>query len=330
MISRILAVLSFGAFALAHPGTAAAQGENSAQPSEAAQQPDRIITEAARQHFERGVAHYHDGEFEAALAEFKRAHRIAPNYKLLYNLAQVSQQLRDPVAAQRYFQEYLELGGTEIEPDRKAEVSAELLKLQQRIGVLTLESNAANATFFVDGVAVGAEALRGPVMVRAGTRRISAEAPGRSRVMRGVEIVGGERQEVRLEFPPAHPLGQPSASDGAESSSNTLLILGTGTALLAMSTGVMVILTTRDERAYQAELGRATTRARLDSMAERAKSKALVTDVLLGATLVAGITLLVVGLTDIGSDAEQAPNPGARSAAKLHLGLAALQFEQSF
>src|SRR5690349_10373833 len=51
---------------------------------------------AARVHFARGVEHYDEGNFDAALAEIERAYQLEPsNYKLLYNLAQVQMERHD-------------------------------------------------------------------------------------------------------------------------------------------------------------------------------------------------------------------------------------------
>jgi tetratricopeptide (TPR) repeat protein len=46
-------------------------------------------TSEARMRFTRGVKLYHEGSYDAALAEFTKAYRLAPNYRVLYNLAQV-------------------------------------------------------------------------------------------------------------------------------------------------------------------------------------------------------------------------------------------------
>jgi Tfp pilus assembly protein PilF len=60
----------------------------SATPSGAVAAPDDAA-EAAKQHFNRGVASYRDGDFDAALAEFEKAYETRPDYRVLYNLGQV-------------------------------------------------------------------------------------------------------------------------------------------------------------------------------------------------------------------------------------------------
>ena len=56
------------------------------------------VTERAREHFERGVDYYGEGDYRAALIEFQRAYSIQPTYRLLYNLGQVAYELRDYAA----------------------------------------------------------------------------------------------------------------------------------------------------------------------------------------------------------------------------------------
>jgi hypothetical protein len=107
------------------------------------------------------------------------------------------------------------------------------------------------------------------------------------------------------------------------------LWLGAGTVALATGAGVLALLTSRDERAYHAELGKRTTRARLDELIGRAKTKALVTDILLAASVGAAIATAAVSLTG-SDDAERARARGRRAGATLRIGLASLQLERQF
>ena len=64
----------------------------SATSAVAAEAPGRTQTEGnvekARASFQQGVDLFHEGNFEAALAEFRKAYATAPSYRLLYNIAQ--------------------------------------------------------------------------------------------------------------------------------------------------------------------------------------------------------------------------------------------------
>src|SRR5436190_16322961 len=90
-------------------------------------------TEEGRQHFQRGVQFYKEGDFRGALIEFKRAYEIAPNYKVLYNLGQTSLELQDYAAALTAFKRYVDEGAREVPKDRKQQVESEIKKLEGRV-----------------------------------------------------------------------------------------------------------------------------------------------------------------------------------------------------
>ncbi len=70
--------------------------------------------DVGRAHFQRGVSLYRSGAYDAALAEFTRAHEAAPNYRILYNLAQIQAQRHDYVTSLALFQKYLDDGGSAV------------------------------------------------------------------------------------------------------------------------------------------------------------------------------------------------------------------------
>jgi len=261
--------------------------------------------DSARSRFKAGVDYYRDGDLNAALIEFKRAYGAAPNYRILYNLGQVSRELRDYTESERYFQRYLEEGGAEIEPARKLEIEGELAKLKSRIGAVALSSNVPNAEFFVDDVSVGRALPNEPVRVSAGTRRISAAAPGRARVTKVVEAAGGETLRVNLDLPllstPTAP-GIAGKAAAEKSGVSSALVLGIGTGVLAVGTGVMAYLAYSAQQDYKDELHKQTTASELDDLRSDAKTKALVSDILLGATVVSGVATVVFALRGSGED----------------------------
>jgi hypothetical protein len=54
---------------------------------------------SARVHFLRGVESYKEGAFDIAVVEFTRAYEIAPNFRVLYNIAQSQAERHDYAAA---------------------------------------------------------------------------------------------------------------------------------------------------------------------------------------------------------------------------------------
>ena len=79
-----------------------------------------------------GVTLYEDGDFDGARSEFLRAHDLAPSYRILFNLGQVSQELRDWAGALRYYGAYLEAGGVEVPDGRRRTVEDDIQALRAR------------------------------------------------------------------------------------------------------------------------------------------------------------------------------------------------------
>jgi hypothetical protein len=316
----VLAVLAVPAGALGLP-RAQAQAPNS--------------SEAGRSHFDRGVEYVHDGDLRGALIEFKRAYLASPNYRVLYNLGQVSNALGEYTEAQRYFQRYLTDGAEAIEPERKREVEALVTKLSGRIATFMLSSNVVGAELFVDNVSVGKSPLSEPVRVSTGKRLVSAAISGRPRITQVVEAAGGETLAVRLDFPPLETGGtrspqrsapEPSAKSGGP---GPALWIGIGAGALAVGAGVMAYLAAKDAEKHHDALGRETTPRELDQLDERATTKALVTDILLGATAVATALTVVFAVQGSGSG-ETPPTRRDRASAKLAIGAGSVQLSGAF
>jgi hypothetical protein len=282
--------------------------------------------EAGRSHFDRGVDYYRDGNTNAALIEFKRAYEASPNYRVLYNLGQVANALNDYVEAQRYFQRYLDEGGSEIAAERRAEVYSVVTKLAGRIALVTVECNVAGAQILVDDVAVGTAPLAKPLRLSAGTRHLSAAMSGRPRTERVIEAVGGESQTVALELAPPPEAAEPKPSvvyreTNSSAVPGATIWLGVATGALAVGTGVMGYLAAQDGSKFHDALARSTTASEVSRLHDRAATKALVTDILLGATAVTGAITLFVALQGRKPEATERSNERAQ----LSLGLGSVQ-----
>jgi len=281
----------------------------------------------SHEHFNRGVEYVHDGDLKGALIEFKRAYAVSPNYRVLYNLGQVANALGRYTEAQDYFQRYLNDGQEEVSSERKRDVEGHLTKLAGRIATLVLSANVAGAEIFVDDVSVGTSPLQGAVKVSSGTRTIAAVTSGRPRVSQVIDVAGGDTVALQLSFPQSDdltpaPAPLPSAASNqplraAEAhSGNPALWLGITSGALLVGAGVMGYLTIQDAASYDDAVARKTSVRELEDLDSRASTKALVTDVLLGATVIAtGITVLVA-LSGNGRERREptAQKPGAKVA----------------
>jgi len=296
--------------------------------------------DAGRSHFKAGVDYYRDGDLSAAMIEFKRAYSVAPNYRILYNLGQVSRELRDYTEAERYFQRYLTEGGGEIDAPRKREVENELAKLAARIAVVVLSCNVEDCEFLIDDVSVGKSPMGEPVRVSAGTRRITAVSSNGGRVTKVVEAAGGDTLVVKLEITDmavadsSAPATRRAPEQAVSSGPGAALWLGIGTGALAVATGVFAYLASDAASSYRDKLEQRLDsqkeRKELDDLKSGAKTKALVTDILLGTTVVAAATTLIVALSSGGRE-ERAPSESQPTAAtQISLGAGSLHLSRQF
>lgn len=247
----------------------------------------------AKMRYERGLKLYDEGNYDAARVEMQRAYELAPSYRILYNLGLVHRQLNDYAAALRAFTQYLAEGGKKVEPKRRTEVEKYLVDLKAHVATITIEVDKAGAEVSVDDATVGNAPLPEPVMVNAGKRRITARVPGRAPETKVITVAGGDAVTVKLELgepavdkPPPPPAPAPAKPKG----SNTPLYVAWGaTAGLAVGAGVsatVLFFAARDLRNLKSQP--APVRADLESAASKSRTWALVTDIFLASTLVAG------------------------------------------
>lgn len=155
----------------------------------------------ARERFARGIELFDEGHFEAALAEFEQAYRIAPAYQVLYNIARTQAAAGHPVESAAAFRRYLAEGGTRIDPTRAAEVRGEIERQDSRIGFLDVVANVEGVTVSVDGVDIlDGDVHRIPIV--AGNHLVAARATGFDTAQVSVQVAGRVTERVNLELRP--------------------------------------------------------------------------------------------------------------------------------
>src|SRR5262245_21054253 len=63
--------------------------------------------EDAGSHFDRGVSFFKDGDYVAAMVQFKRAYELDPNFSVLYNIGQTARELKSYSEALTALERYL-------------------------------------------------------------------------------------------------------------------------------------------------------------------------------------------------------------------------------
>jgi len=171
---------------------------------EAASDPDGQTPEQneARTRFKRGVSLYENGDYRAALIEFRKAYEIAPNYRVLFNIGQASYELKDYADALGFFERYKEEAGAGISPEREEAVDKWIEQLRGLVGTLDVRVNAEGAEITIDNKVVGTSPIQEPIRVSAGRRTISVSKAGYAPLQRYVDVAGAETATLELSLVP--------------------------------------------------------------------------------------------------------------------------------
>jgi hypothetical protein len=243
-------------------------------------------------------------------------------------LGQVSADLRDYPAAERYLSQYLEESRNALDETRKLSVQDELTKVRARIAYLQLTSNVDGTEVLVDDVLVGRAPIQAPIHVSTGRRRITGRAPGHAPVTQIVDAAGGEDVSVTLHLQPIpssaseRPVAAAPVYRRGGTRKPLLFGLAIGAGVLAAGGAVFGYLAQTEAVEYRDALQRKTNASELKDYADGAKTYALVTDFLIGAALLTATVSVVVLIS---SDIES-----REQATQLRLGLGRVELSKNF
>lgn len=278
--------------------------------------PETAVDEG-RLHFQRGVAFYKDRDYRSALVEFQEAYRVAPNYRLMFNIGKTHAELLDFAGALTAFREYLAEGGIEITAARRTEVETDLRRLVGHVASLEIIVNEADATLVAEGdrrVDLGTSPRAQPALLNSGTWTISARKSGFATAEEKVVVGGGEKKTVRLTLAPTvaraivvETVAPRAASEpdvpppsGVPESQRPMTAVYAGAAVtvtLAVGAVVTGVLAVRAKSDYDAALTRfGSMPADVSGARTRTRTLALATDVLGGAAIAGAIVTAVLYL----------------------------------
>jgi tetratricopeptide (TPR) repeat protein len=197
--------LSASAFAEpASPGAEPASPDAEPSPAPLAEPALEDSNAAARQEardrFNRGLTLFEEGDFRLALIEFERAYSLVPDYRVLYNIAQVNIELGRYAKARRALEEYVEKAGDALPESRVECVKEDLEMLAARTARLTVTSNVGGAEIFLNDIAVGTAPLGEPLLVDAGEHRVELRKPGYTSRAEHVKLAGGDEGSISIEL----------------------------------------------------------------------------------------------------------------------------------
>ena len=170
---------------------------------------ETAATEAAQRHFRLGISLYEERDFEGARSEFLRAHHLAPTYRILFNLGQVSQEVHDWAGALQHYEAYLEGGGSQIPDSRRRSVEREVQVLKDRVARVSLEIVGGPAEVALDDRPISLPPDR-ELVLNPGRRRLSISYPGGATLHRVLEVASRDRLNERFAPPMAAPESPPA------------------------------------------------------------------------------------------------------------------------
>ncbi|MBN2341830.1 MAG: tetratricopeptide repeat protein [Deltaproteobacteria bacterium] len=122
----------------------------------------------AKQAFIRGQELFDNEQFEDASEAFQEAMRLAPNWKIHYNIAQCEAAAKRYGSALDHFEKYIANGGDAIPMDRMEEVLGETARLRQMVGTLEFSKVPDGSELFIDGSARAVFPLIGQIRLAVG------------------------------------------------------------------------------------------------------------------------------------------------------------------
>ena len=178
-----------------------AAGANEAATADTkAEPPSPETVKRAGSHFERGLQLYNDAEYRLALIEFERAYQLVPNYKVQYNIAQVSIQIQRYARAVHALEQYLKDGGDDISPERRAQVENDLKMLAGRTARVNITSNVQGAEILLDETTVAQIPMSEKLLIDAGEHRLTVRARGYQQRVEQVTLAGGDDVELNFDL----------------------------------------------------------------------------------------------------------------------------------
>jgi hypothetical protein len=154
----------------------------------------------AADRFDRGVQLFNEGDNAGALLEFRRAHQLSGEARILLNVGLVYAEMKRPVEAVAALDKILEqpAGLTPAQIGRARQARDEQAA---QIGTLTVTTNVP-AQIEIDNLMVGRTPLGGPLRVAAGLRRLAVVAPGHAPLHQEVPVSGGQEVALKLDLQP--------------------------------------------------------------------------------------------------------------------------------
>jgi hypothetical protein len=182
-------------------GRSVAAEAKAVQP-EGSDAPSAVRTRQAREHTQAGIELDKAGDSLAALTEFQRAFELAPDFALLYNIAQEQYKLGRTAEAVETLRHYLTLGGKHVDEARRRRLTLQIEQYESLLPRLTIKSVVAGAEVFVDDHSVGVTPLPEAVKLSPGVHLVRLVFEG-AEVTVSIKLT--EEQHETIDLPEPQP-----------------------------------------------------------------------------------------------------------------------------
>jgi hypothetical protein len=266
----------------------------------------------AKEHFATGLKFYEDGDFALALIEFERAYSYVPDYRVLFNIGQVSIQLARYAHASQALQQYLTSGGNQLPKARIADVQKDLAMLENRTARLSVKCNVDGADVYLDDALLGKTPITEAILVDAGEHRVLVQMPGYQSRTEPLTLAGRDESSVQFELTeeqrpirlvPEIPATIPPQSASPSTPTvpalvppprrNELLYVGWGaTGVLTLGWAISGYIGLKAASDFNTAMQHTSTKSQLESLSTKARGWLLAADIVGAATIITGGTTL--------------------------------------
>lgn len=303
------------ALVLGEPSTARAD-----EPVEEAAPPS---AEAAAR-FSAGLEAFAREDYPTARAAFEEAYRLAPNVRVLANIADCWAREGNPAEAVRVYRRFLAEAGSDVPTAARRLVDRRLLELRALVCDVRVVVTPAGARIRIDGQDAGVAPIADPLPVAAGSHTIEASAEGHVTRSQEVEARAGADLAVSMALvpvaseadrappPPVEPPSPrapppPHTEGGGRGPLPWIGVAATAALAIAATTTGLIALQQHAE--YEDP---STSLARRRELYDSRQTLPLVTDILIDAAIVTG--LATAALLLFGGSSEETTDEGGISA----------------
>jgi tetratricopeptide (TPR) repeat protein len=169
----------------------------------------------AKAEYGAGVVLFKEEDMAGALEKFERAHELARDHRLLWNVALCEKNLRRYARMLATLRRLEEEGGDALTAQDRQDIADLVKATETLVSRLEITASEPGAEVFVDDVAVGTTPLPAPVPVDIGARRIRIAKPGFKDFARTETIGGGGKVAIAARLEKAVHRGRLSVTAGA-------------------------------------------------------------------------------------------------------------------